>query len=66
MAREFRLFLDGDLGADRQEDGENKNGNSGDPVAFLPQAHGFHAKSPVLQACKRPEYRRNLTAQSDL
>ncbi len=36
MACEFRLFLDGDLGADRQENGEDENGNRGDPVAFLP------------------------------
>ena len=44
MARELRLFLDGDLRADCEEDCENNYGNRGDPVAFLPQAHGFHTR----------------------
>ena len=37
-------LLDGNLGADRQEDCEDENGDSGDPVAFLPQTHWFHTK----------------------
>ena len=36
MACEFRLFLDGDLRADGQENCQYEHGNRGDPVAFLP------------------------------
>ena len=52
MACEFRFFLDRDLAADRQENGEDDDGDCCNPVALLPQGHVFHQMLPNIRPAR--------------